>query len=202
MLRTENIYNEERTEKKNVPFILIEREEKPVRLRGNRVVPSTITVHSQAGLGLGKYVGFRSGIHVNLINCGGVIMAAPEAKHAYKLGNFVPATLSEEAVQSHASELFVREEDLPAVQEYTFSIIHSKGIKELYDEATQSIWIPGKFYVGQENVLLGWIRVSTKEIVAIGMTTLGEDFIGDFVFVPTMDPSNTFSIGGVREITS
>lgn len=179
-------------------FILIEREDNPVRLRGNRVIPSTITFHNKDGLILGDYVGFRSGLQVRLINYGGMILAAPEAKYAYKLGNLIPATLSEEVVHCHASELFVREAELPTVREYSFSVIHTEDMNQTYDEITTSMWIPGNIYVGQEQELLAWIKISTQEMVVIGMIISGEDHDGAVAFVPTMDSSKFISIRGIQ----
>ncbi len=114
----------------------------------------------------------------------------------------IPATLSEEVVHCHASELFVREEVLPTVQEYSFSVIHTEDMNQMYDDLTTSRWMPGNIYVGQEQELLSWIKISTQEMVVIGMIISGEDHDGTVVFVPTMDSSKIISIRGIHKLTS
>lgn len=114
----------------------------------------------------------------------------------------IPATLSEEVVHCHAFELFVREAELPTVREYSFSVIHTEDMNQTYDEITTSMWIPGNIYVRQEQELLAWIKISTQEMVVIGMIISGEDHGGAVAFVPTMDSSKIISIRGIHESTS
>ncbi|MNP86344.1 hypothetical protein D3C76_1865250 [compost metagenome] len=52
----------------------------------------------------------------------------------------------------------------------------------------------------QEQELLAWIKISTQEMVVIGMIISSEDRDGAVAFVPTMDSSKIISIRGIQGV--
>ncbi|KQO15423.1 hypothetical protein [Paenibacillus sp. Leaf72] len=146
-------------------FILLERERKPIKLRGQKVVPSTISALSKNLLLEGEYVGVKSGKKVTVINIGGSgLIAAPELRDAYSISNIIPATLSEDAVQLECDEIFVIYKNILDVKRYIFEGISTK---EFWEDVFNSFWVPSDYYIGNKRLGTGWIRISTREIILI-----------------------------------
>ncbi|MDR9857323.1 hypothetical protein RJP21_27380 [Paenibacillus sp. VCA1] len=142
-------------------FILIEHEKRPIKLRGKKVIPSTISVFNKDTLEDGEYVGVRSHQRVILINHGGSLIAAPELRDVYKISNMIPATLNEEAVQIECDEIFVKINDLSKVKRYSFK---EYTVTDIWKDTFSLYWIPCSFSV-ENTIGYGWLRVSTKEII-------------------------------------
>ncbi|MFD3269977.1 hypothetical protein ACE3MS_07515 [Paenibacillus dendritiformis] len=53
----------------------------------------------------GEYIGARSRQKVNLINHGGMLLAAPDLRDAYHISNMIPATLSKKAALIECGEI-------------------------------------------------------------------------------------------------
>ncbi|AWB43154.1 hypothetical protein DCC85_02175 [Paenibacillus sp. CAA11] len=143
-------------------FILLEREQKPIRLRGRKVIPSTISVLSKDTLVDGEYIGVRSKKKVNLLNHGGTLIAAPELREAYYISNMTPATLGEEASRIDSDEVFVVPEDFQKIKKYTFM---KYTIKDVWRDVFNSFWIPCSLFDQHCKLGAGWIKVSTQEII-------------------------------------
>lgn len=145
-------------------FILLEHEKRPIKLRGKKVVPSTVSVLSKDTLVDGEYIGVKSRQRVNLINHGGTLIAAPELRDAYHISNMIPATLDEEASEIECDEIFVTEKNVSQVKRYTFE---GFSASVLWNEIFSSFWIPCNYYLESNRVGTGWLRVSTQEIICI-----------------------------------
>ncbi|SFE87016.1 hypothetical protein SAMN04487969_108141 [Paenibacillus algorifonticola] len=146
-------------------FILLERERKPIKLRGQKVVPATITALNRNLLLEGEYVGVKSGKKVTIIHIGGSgLIAAPELRDAYSISNTIPATLSEDAVQLDSDEIFVVYERILDVKRYVFEGI---SMNNFWDDVFYSFWVPSDYYIDNERIGTGWIRISTREIILI-----------------------------------
>lgn len=53
----------------------------------------------------GEFIGVRSRQKVNLINHGGMLLAAPELRDTYHVSNMIPATLSKKAALIEFGEI-------------------------------------------------------------------------------------------------
>ncbi|MFL1675785.1 hypothetical protein [Paenibacillus dendritiformis] len=53
----------------------------------------------------GEYIGARCRQKVNLINHGGMLLAAPDLRDAYHISNMIPATLSKKAAVIECGEI-------------------------------------------------------------------------------------------------
>ncbi|MWJ29733.1 MULTISPECIES: hypothetical protein [Saccharibacillus] len=142
---------------------MIEHEQKPLKLKGKKVIPSLISTLDKDELPLGQYVGVNSNLKVSLINEGGFVNAAPHLRAVYDVINVHPATLGEEATDAKVNEIFRLEKSDAVVSEFSFSrFLHF--LKESEIELVKSFWIPGVFK-HSKGMNRGWINLSRKEMI-------------------------------------
>lgn len=144
-------------------FILTEHECKPLKLRGNKVIPSTISTFTNNPLPLKKYVGLNSGIRTQLINEEGTLNAGPHLREVYYTTNLHPATLGDEAVLAERNELFVLDGIEHDITKFSFEIVNHSITKEDL-ELIDDYWVPGNF--GGENN--GWIHLNGNTAILEG----------------------------------
>lgn len=135
-------------------FMLLEHSARPMKLRGNKITPAAVIPLTKGRLSAGDYVGTRSGLTMKLINCGGYISAAPEARDAFYLSDVTPATLDEAASGAQDGEVFV-----PAPGVWHIQRLKADGIKPLHwPDSLDGYWITVSFAQNHLDRGRGWFR--------------------------------------------
>lgn len=137
-------------------FILIEHETKPMKLKGNKIVPATISPLRVDGLEVGEYVGIESKQKIKLLNFGGFIGYTPQAKRTAHLAKDIPATLDENACNAKNGELYVPVNSTNSVQQVIFNQIVTQNW------VNSDFWIPSLFYHNDVLIGEGWFRINEE----------------------------------------
>lgn len=143
-------------------FLLIERDKKPIKWRGRKVVLSTISVLNRDALADGEYFGVKSQRRMQLIHHGGSLIAAPELRDVYHISNIMPATLDEEAAHMECGEVLAAAKDLSKIKRYLFE---EYTVIEAWSDTWNPFWIPCSFSVESNTIGKGWLRVATQEMI-------------------------------------
>ncbi|MEC0210449.1 hypothetical protein ABEX47_19260 [Paenibacillus ehimensis] len=146
-------------------FMLLEHSPRPLKLRGNKITAATVIPLSKERLAACDYVGTKSGLTMKLINCGGYISAAPEAKDAFYLSDVTPATLDEAASGAQDGEVFV-----PIHGTWRIHRLQAAGIKPLHwPDSLDSYWITVSFVQNHLVRGCGWLRQTgtTGEMILV-----------------------------------
>lgn len=150
-------------------FICIEHEQKPLKLKGNKVIPSLIGKLDKDSLVPGTYVGLYSGLKVKLLNEGGFVQADPHLRALYEVANICPATLGEEAAAVRNNEVFSRANGDVQGRRLLFRVLLHDLRKE-DEERLRDFWIPGSVtYANGRN--RGWVNLKNKEMLLESRST-------------------------------
>jgi hypothetical protein len=131
-------------------FILHEHSARPMRLRGNKIIPATIIPLFKECLECKEYVGLQSGIKARVLNVGGHLNPAPECKDAYYLSNVMPATLDEAASNAGNGEIFVPVNSTYKVELFTVYEVETVN----WPASLNGFWISVSF--NQDNLMCGY----------------------------------------------
>lgn len=149
-------------------FILIEHETKPIKLKGNKIVPATISPLRADRLEAGEYIGIESKQKIKLLNFGGFISYTPQAKMTAHLAEDIPATLDENACNAKDGELYVAVESASNVQQVIFSKIITQNW------VNSDFWIASLFYHNDILIGEGWFKINGVLNQAVVVNAIAE----------------------------
>lgn len=135
-------------------FILLEHSLHPLKLRDQKVIPSTIIPMDMEQLKPSEYISIRSGKRITVLNFGGRIAPTPEAKDAFYLSKVMPATLDESASNATDGDVFVSFNEPCKVE-----LIKIKEIETIHwPDSINGYWISVEIYQNDQFVGKGWFR--------------------------------------------
>lgn len=127
-----------------------------MKLRDKKVTPSTIIPLDVEQLKTTEYTGIRSGKRVSVLNFGGLITPAPEAKDAFYLSRVMPATLDEFGSSATNGDVFV-----PSNEACTVEFLSINDIKVMnWPDSVNGYWISVRFYQKDELKGKGWFHIN------------------------------------------
>ncbi len=149
-------------------FLLIEHECKPVKLKGNKVVPSIISPLRGEELKHGEYIGIMSKYRIKLLNYGGFVGYTPQMKKVAYLSKEIPATLDENACSVLNGELFIPLDRVIKVHQVVFNKIVTG------DWIYSDLWVPSQFFNNDIYIGEGWFRLNDQSNQAIIISEVRE----------------------------
>ena len=151
-------------------FVLIEHETKPMKLKGDKIVPATISPLRVEELKEGEYIGVISKQRIKLINFGGFIGYTSQSKKIAHLSSDIPATLDEYACNATNGELFISVDIASSVHHVVFNQIITQNW------INSDFWIPCLFFQNEILIGEGWYKINQdlNQAIILGATIVLE----------------------------
>ncbi|MGI0118800.1 hypothetical protein [Zooshikella sp. RANM57] len=152
-------------------FKLLEFDNRPLKLKGNRIFPGTAIPLTSDSLSKGIFIALPSGASVELVTGGMLAKSLPEVKAAYALMKPMGVSLGEGLadVPNQLEQVYVEESLAGSI----YSATVNASIK---NDELLNFWIPGDFNFPNGESFEGWFMLKNSSIDLLIINYSGNKF--------------------------